>query len=158
MRARGPTAQDDATTPASPAVAVSARGGHVSERDKNNLRQAGQESPPVLAKSLLRTALACIRLDKDQRRNAVHKWYGESGLDGSNNTDNKARDALAKAVVVELALKLRLPLKLSRFRLVARVVVILVISQVDLVTDLLMLVQYSHDGRAWAFAASACFL
>mmetsp|Transcript_17822 Transcript_17822/g.46676 ORF Transcript_17822/g.46676 Transcript_17822/m.46676 type:complete len:133 (-) Transcript_17822:38-436(-) len=104
-RASGPTAQDDATTPASPAVAVSARGGHVSERDKNNLRQAGQESPPVLAKSLLRTALACIRLDKDQRRNAVHKWYGESGLDGSNNTDNKARDALAKAVVVELALK-----------------------------------------------------
>ena len=36
--------------------------------------------------------------------------------------------------------------------------VILVMSQVDLVTDLLMLVQYSNDGRTWAFAASTCFL
>jgi len=55
--------------------------------------------------------------------------------------------------------QLRLPLKLSRFRLVAKVLVILAVSQVDLVTDLLMLVEYSRQAdREGAFVASACIM
>jgi len=118
-------------------------------------------APPVLAKKLIQTTLEHVRQDADQRRNAVRTWYAENALDGidiSHQATAAQRDALAKAVVVELAEKLRLPLKLSRWRLVMRVLVILAISQVDLATDLLMLVQYSHDGNEGALVASACIL
>eukprot|EP00620_Florenciella_sp_RCC1587_P004656 CAMPEP_0182601048 /NCGR_PEP_ID=MMETSP1324-20130603/91289_1 /TAXON_ID=236786 /ORGANISM="Florenciella sp., Strain RCC1587" /LENGTH=832 /DNA_ID=CAMNT_0024818957 /DNA_START=193 /DNA_END=2691 /DNA_ORIENTATION=+ len=111
----------------------------------------------VVELDLIRTTMANILLGKDQRRNAVRKWYAESGLDAVNAPAE--RYALVKAVVVELAMKLRFPLKLSRFRLVAKVLVILAVSQVDLVTDLLMLVEYSRQAdREGALVASACIM
>ena len=64
--------------------------------------------PLVLVKDLIRTMMANIRLDKDQRRNAVRKWYAESGLDAANAANQATpaeRSALVKAVVVELAVK-----------------------------------------------------
>ena len=64
--------------------------------------------PLVLVKDLIRTTMANIRLGKDQRRNAVRKWYAESGLDavnGANQATAAERSALVKAVVVELAVK-----------------------------------------------------
>lgn len=64
--------------------------------------------PLVLVKELIRTTMATVRLGKDQRRNAVRKWYAESGLDAAtaaNQATPAERSALVKAVVVELAVK-----------------------------------------------------
>ena len=57
-----------------------------------------------------------------------------------------------------MAARLRLPLKLSRVWLVARVLVILVVSYADLITDIGMLFEYNANGNHNALAASACFL
>ena len=64
---------------------------------------------------------------------------------------------LAKRVTAELAATLRYPLKLSRWRMVGRVMGILIISYADIVTDVLMLLQYSRSNMG-AFVASATFL
>jgi len=58
--------------------------------------------PLVLVKKLIRTTMTNIRLGKDQRCNAVRKWYAESGLDAvnaANQTTPAERSALVKAVV-----------------------------------------------------------
>ena len=59
---------------------------------------------PLLAEGLVRTTLAHLRLDKDQRRKAVETWYAESGL-GADHGAAVERGALVKAVVAALAVK-----------------------------------------------------
>ena len=140
-------------------------------------------SPNELAKGYLKTVFGALGLNPDLRRRAILAWCDRNGLPrsaGSGGTEAAggaaggtaagnqtaaaaavaaaAGDELAKAVVAKVAAKLRLPLKLSRFRLVARVLVILAISYVDLFTDGLMLSEYLRTGERGAFAASAACL
>ena len=87
--------------------------------------------PDELAKEFIKVVLDALRLKPAQRRRAIYAWCDRRGLGtGSTGSWNDT----ARMTVAKIATKLRVPLKLSRFRLVARVLFILVISYVDLIT------------------------
>ena len=87
--------------------------------------------PDELAKEFIKVVLGALRLKPAQRRRAIYAWCDRRGLGtGSTGSWNDT----ARMIVAKIATKLRVPLKLSRFRLVARVLFILVISYVDIIT------------------------
>ena len=110
MAAReGPTSSAGATTVAW--AQPDAPNGATAKPRANCDRESAPPAPaqaPMLVKGLIQTTLAHMRLDKDQLRNAVRKWYAESGLDAANVANQATaaeRSALVKAVVAELAVK-----------------------------------------------------
>ena len=70
--------------------------------------------PDDLVESLLRVTLGALRHERRQRRREIEDWHTGSALATFDNAVD--RDAMTKAVVSTLAARLRLPLKLSRFR------------------------------------------
>ena len=55
-------------------------------------------APTVLAKGLIRTMMVHLRLDEDQRCNAVKKWHAESAL-GVANVDNQVTAAESRGAI-----------------------------------------------------------
>lgn len=118
-----------------------------------------KQGPPtdiVAANDFLRVVFDALRLSRARRRTAILEWHACSTC--GTTEDAAVRDALHKSLVAGVAVRLRLPLRLSRVRLVTRVLVILVVAYVDLITDIGMLFEYNADGNHDALAASACFL
>ena len=148
---------------------------------RDSARSASDELAGSLRTSYLKTVLGSLHLKEPNRRSAVCAWYDATALSATASTNTETagptiasqasgeataavgvaeRDAdLAKLVTAEVASTLRYPLKLSRWRMIVRVVGILIISYVDIITDVLMLVQYSRSkSTEGAFVASAIFL
>ena len=133
-------------------------------------------TPDELAHDYLSTVLKTLRLTPALRRKAILSWHDGSALGGADRTSSETKpapiagaveraaseraetDALARANAADdeyarttfcrIAGRLRLPLKLSRVRLVARVLVILGITYADLVTDAAMVSRARSLGPA----------
>ena len=95
-------------------------------------RDAAAAATDELATDLLWTVFGALRLSKPGRRKSLFDWHARSSL--STEEGASARDNLYKCVVATVAARLRVPLKLSRFRLVARVLLVLVIGYTVILT------------------------
>ena len=103
-----------------------------------------------VATQLLETIMSELRHDQLSRRNAIIACVEVSALGGGGDAGRTEAEvaestgeinALAKAAVGRMVAKLKIPFRLSRARVVARVSLILSIAYADLGTDVGMLSQ-----------------